>query len=124
MQIKAGNERVRSALRPQVARYFFHTNHPAERILQDDEGMVFSNVQKAKAEAVVYAGRLLSDAAEHFWNNADFELIVTDAKGLILFTLRVVGTEAPAVRLANRSAGVRARPELRQPMGSVTGNGR
>jgi hypothetical protein len=87
-----------------VPRYFFHTNHPAERVVQDDEGMVFADVQRAKGEAVAYAGRLLCDAAERFWDNSDFELTVTNAKGLILFTLRIVGTEAPAVRRADRSA--------------------
>ena len=103
-QISFGNACVRGALRLLMPRYFFHTNHPAERVLQDDEGMVFPDVQKAKGEAVAYAGRLLCDAAENFWDNADFELTVTDAKGLILFTLRVVGTQAPAVRRAGRSA--------------------
>jgi hypothetical protein len=83
-----------------VPRYFFHTNHPAERVVQDHEGLVFADVQRAKGEAVAYAGRLLCDAAERFWDNADFELTVTNGKGLILFTLRIVGTEAPAVRRA------------------------
>ena len=86
-----------------MQRYFFHTNHPLERTVQDDEGLVFPNLRTAKREAVQYAGELLCDAAEHFWDNADFELTVTDDRGLILFTLRVVGTEAPAVR-AERSA--------------------
>lgn len=81
-----------------MPRYFFHTNHPVERSLQDDGGMHFDNLHVAKCQAVIYAGQLLADTAEHFWDNADFELTVTDGKGLILFTMRVVGTEAPAIR--------------------------
>jgi hypothetical protein len=81
-----------------VPRYFFHTNHPAELSVQDDEGMEFPSVHEAKCAAVRYAGQLLADVAEHFWDTADFDLTVTDAKGLILFSMRVVGIEAPAVR--------------------------
>jgi hypothetical protein len=81
-----------------VQRFFFHTNHPAELTVQDDEGMEFPSVHDAKCAAVKYAGQLLTDVAEHFWDTADFDLTVTDDKGLILFSMRVVGTEAPAVR--------------------------
>lgn len=49
-----------------------------------------------------HTGGLLCDVAEHFWDDADFELTVTDDNGLILFTMRVVGTEAPAIRMTSR----------------------
>ena len=57
----------------------------------------------AKCQAVIYAGDMLRDVAEHFWDTADFELTVTDEKGLILFTVRVLGTEAPAIRASDRA---------------------
>jgi D-lyxose ketol-isomerase len=81
-----------------VARYFFHTNHPAELIVQDDEGFDFANIHEAKCAAVKYAGQLLADVGEHFWDIADFDLTVTDERGLILFSMRVIGIEAPAIR--------------------------
>lgn len=81
-----------------MPRFFFHSNNPAEQIVQDDEGIDFPSVHHAKCQAVAYAGRLLCDSAEHFWDRGDFELTVTDENGLILFTMRVVGTEAPAIR--------------------------
>jgi hypothetical protein len=87
-----------------VARYFFHTNHPFELTVQDDEGLEFPSVHDAKCAAVKYAGQLLSDVAQHFWDEADFDLTVTDETGLILFSMRVVGIEAPAVRLADRTS--------------------
>ena len=85
-----------------MPRFYFHTNDPAEGTVQDDEGMDFSSVQTAKCEAVAYAGRLLCDVAPCFWDDADFELTATDDQGLIVFTLRVVGTQAPAVWSASR----------------------
>ena len=81
-----------------MPRFFFHTNLPDEQNLQDDEGFHFASVHEAKGEAVKYAGRLLCDSGEHFWEEGDFELTVTDDKGLILFTMRVLGTVAPAIR--------------------------
>jgi hypothetical protein len=86
-----------------VPRFYFHTNHPSERVAQDDEGFEFASIHEAKCEAVKSAGQLLADAAEHFWDDGDFELTVTDDKGLVLFAMRVVGIEAPAVRWADRN---------------------
>jgi len=71
--------------------------------MQDDEGLEFASVRDAKCDAVKYAGRLLADDAEHFWDYADFALTVTNEKGLILFCMRVVGVQAPAIRSADHS---------------------
>lgn len=79
-----------------MQRYFFHTNHPTKG--QGAGAVEFTDLRAAKCEAVRFAGRVLCDVAENFWDDADFELMVTDEKGLILFTMRVVGTEAPAIR--------------------------
>jgi hypothetical protein len=87
-----------------VARFYFHTNHPAELSVQDDEGLEFSTVHDAKCAAVKYAGQLLADVAEKFWDSADFDLTVTDQNGLILLSIRVVGIEAPALHAADRSS--------------------
>jgi hypothetical protein len=84
-----------------MPRFYFHTNLPSERNVQDDEGCDYASVHDAKCEAVVYAGQLLKDTGEHFWDTGDFELTVTDDKGLVLFAMRVVGIEAPAIRSAN-----------------------
>jgi carbohydrate-selective porin OprB len=79
-----------------VPRYFFYTNNPDAP--GSPEGWDFKSVAIAKCEAVRFAGQLLCDSAESFWDGADFEMTVTDEKGLILFTMRLVGTEAPAIR--------------------------
>ena len=87
-----------------MPRFFFHTNHPSERDIQDDEGMAYPSVHAAKCEAVAYAGRLLADSARTFWDDGDFELTVTDERGVILFMMRVVGFEADAARSADLSS--------------------
>jgi hypothetical protein len=86
-----------------MARFYFHTNNPAEGLRQDDEGIEFSSIHQAKCEAVAYAGRVLCDIAEKFWDHADFEMTVSDDQGLLLFVMRVVGSEAPAIRAATHN---------------------
>lgn len=55
---------------------------------------------EAKCEAVNFAGRSICDRASDFWDAADFSLTVTNETGLILFTFRCFGIEAPAIRAA------------------------
>ena len=57
-------------------------------------------IAEAKCEAVRYAGKLLCDRASSFWNVADLHMWVTDERGLILFALRLLGTDAPAIQTA------------------------
>ena len=85
-----------------MALYFFHTNHPALPV--ETTGKEFDDLNAAKCGAVRYAGQLLCDVAEHFWDTRDFKLNITTESGLVLLTLRVVGTEAPATRLSGSSA--------------------
>ena len=70
--------------------------------MQDDEGFEFASIHEAKCQAVMYAGSLLRDSVETFWDSGDFELTVTDDRGLILFTMRLVAIEAPAIRSTSR----------------------
>lgn len=85
-----------------MPRFYLHTNHPSQCVAQDDEGFDFPSIHAAKCEAVKFAGALLSDTGEHFWDTGDFELTVTDEKGLVMFAMWVVGIEAPAIWSADR----------------------
>ena len=80
-----------------MPRFYFHVEGRP-----DEEGTELPSVPAAKCEAVRYAGRLICDEAERFWDSAEFGLIVTDEKGLILFSLTLSGTEAPAIRASAR----------------------
>ena len=74
-------------------RYFFHVEGRP-----DDLGMELASIAAAKCEAVRYAGRLICDEAERFWEAAEFMLTATDERGLVLFSLTLSGIEAPAIR--------------------------
>jgi hypothetical protein len=80
-----------------VSRYFFNINDSL-----DKDGLEFECLAEAKCEAVRFAGQMICDFASKFWDVGDLSVTVTDANGLILFTMRFVGTEAPAIRTASR----------------------
>ena len=63
-----------------------------------DKAIEARTIGQAKCEAVRFAGRLICDSADRFWDTADFYMTVTDEDGLVLFTLQFVGTDAPAIR--------------------------
>jgi len=58
-----------------------------------------SGVAEAKCEAARYLGRMICDEAARFWESGDLFLAVSDDKGLVLFTLEVIGHDAPALRI-------------------------
>jgi hypothetical protein len=77
-----------------VPTFFFnvHGDHPTE------EGVELSTIAEAKATAIRYTARLLSDSAASFWDNSQLSMSVTDEGGLVLFTIQVLGTDAPSIR--------------------------
>ena len=79
-----------------MPRFFFHVQDGTSS--RDHEGTEYASIEDARVESVRRAGALLSDAATTFWNGDQWRLEVTDAVGLILFTLDFVGTQSPAVR--------------------------
>jgi hypothetical protein len=58
------------------------------------------NVQQAKREATRYLGEVIRDQGEGFWATSDLILVVSNENGLVLFTLEVVGNDAPALKLS------------------------
>ena len=79
-----------------MARYIFHVEgHP------DDQERDLPNIAAAKCLAVRYAGEIICEEAERFWDDAEFSMIVMNEAGLILFTLTLTGLEAPALRSAS-----------------------
>ena len=57
------------------------------------------NVHEAKREATRYLGEVIRDQGEKFWVTGDLILTVSDENGLVLFTLEVVGNDAPALKM-------------------------
>ena len=62
------------------------------------EAVELPSIAEAKATAIRYAARLLSNSATTFWDSGQLSISVTDQSGLILFTIEVLGNEAPAIR--------------------------
>ena len=76
-----------------MPRFFFHLEDAP-----DDVGIELPSLAAARCEAVRHASRLICDEAERFWDTADFHMWVEDESGLMLFSLRFSGVEAPAIR--------------------------
>jgi hypothetical protein len=57
------------------------------------------SIAAAKSQAARYAGGLLCDAAETFWEGTGINLTVSDDSGMTLFALSISGTDAPVIRV-------------------------
>ncbi|HEU0044020.1 DUF6894 family protein [Sphingomonas sp.] len=77
-----------------MPRYFFlvHDGSPD----RDEEGTELDDLAAAKCHAVKYAGDLICDGTTDFWGKVDWRMSASDEKGLTLFDLHIMGTEAPA----------------------------
>ena len=77
-----------------MARYFFDvTNFD---FWPDTEGSELPSLFDARVESVRLSGELLRDQAEQFWQGPEWRVDVKDAAGLVLFSLTIMVTEAPA----------------------------
>lgn len=74
----------------------FHFNVHDGVGVPDDEGTELPNLEAARHEAVKLAGLLLQENAAEFWNGEQWDMDVTDERGLILFTLTFLATNAPS----------------------------
>ena len=67
----------------------------------DEQEVHLPDIATAKCEAVRYAGQLICDEAEQFWDAAEFSMTVMDERRLVLFSLTMLGQEAPAIRTSS-----------------------
>jgi hypothetical protein len=77
-----------------MPRFYFHVDGPPDNL-----GMDLPNVAAAKCAAVRYAGQLICEEANSFWDSGDFEMTVTDEDDLVLFSLVLTGIDAPAIQM-------------------------
>ena len=75
-------------------RFFFNQQNGEYK--PDDEGMEFGTVNEARIEAVRYAAEVMRDHPTLIWTGQDFRMEVTNSDRLLLFTVVVVGVDAPA----------------------------
>lgn len=77
-----------------MARFFF--NEFDGQYKRDDLGLELPTIEKARLEAVRYAAEAMRDQPELAWKGDEFRVEVTDEKHLVLFTVIVLGVDAPA----------------------------
>jgi hypothetical protein len=77
-----------------MPRFYFQVDGPPDNL-----GMDLPNVAAAKCAAVRYAGQLICEEADSFWDKADFTMTVTDEADLTLFSLVLTGIDAPAIQM-------------------------
>ena len=75
-------------------RFFFNQLDGAFK--PDDQGIELATIAEARLEAVRYAGEVMRDHPTIVWAGEDFRIQVTDDTQLLLFTVIVVGVDAPA----------------------------
>lgn len=62
----------------------------------DAEGMEMSSLASARIEAARFIGKYVRDKPDVVWGGEEIRVEVTDANRLILFTIIVLGVDAPA----------------------------
>ena len=79
-----------------MPRFHFHSDGQ-----RDTDGTELDSVKDAKCAAVKMAGQIICEEAGEFWDKAEWTMTVTDDRGLTLFQLQIIGTEAPSIRLSS-----------------------
>ena len=73
-----------------MPRYFFHVQDGQD--LPDREGTDFEDAEAARLTAVATAGEMIRAHASQFWQDADWQMHVTDDQGATVCHLRFSGT--------------------------------
>lgn len=78
-----------------MPRYHFNIHDGDD--LPDIDGIELRDLAAARVEAVRLSGDCLRDHAHRFWDGDEWQMEVTDHRGLILFTLTFYATDAPSL---------------------------
>jgi hypothetical protein len=62
----------------------------------DNQGKELADMQAARIYAVVHASEVIRDHPNLVWSGTEVRVEVTDADRLVLFTVIVLGVDAPA----------------------------
>jgi hypothetical protein len=68
----------------------------------DVEGMELPSIVEARLEAARYIGEVIRDRPNLVWAGEEVRVEVTDARQLILFTIIVLGVDAPSSPQSDR----------------------
>ena len=84
-----------------MAKFFFNIEDGTS--IRDDDGTEYPTIAAAQCAAVKYAGALICDHSEKFWNSGEWSMTVSSETGLTLFSLQLIGTESPSIRAMSPS---------------------
>jgi hypothetical protein len=76
----------------------FHFHVEDGQSFKDDHGAELADTAAARAYALRYFGQMLEGAHCSVWEGNEVRMEVADEAGLILFSLYLVGVDAPAMR--------------------------
>ena len=86
--------------------YHFHV--ASGRRLTDGDGFELPNDKAAHLEAIRFAGEMLRDQPDVLWDTGQWRVEVCDEQNALLFTVIVLGVDAPERQLMGAPApGVR-----------------
>jgi hypothetical protein len=77
-----------------MPRYYFNTADGHVEV--DEEGQELPNAVAARTEGVRFLGEILRDNPPELWEGGEFRVDVTNADGLLLYSIAVMGVIAPA----------------------------
>lgn len=80
-------------------RFYFHIEYG--QTFPDEEGTELPDIAAARNAAVSLLGEMLKDDGDKFWTKPNITITVTDASGLVLWTLETVGMASSAVNRAH-----------------------
>lgn len=78
-----------------MQRFFFNLSDGS--VERDDVGMELTNIAAARVEAVRYTGEVLRGRPDMVSASREVRVEVTNERGLLLFTVIVIGINAPAM---------------------------
>lgn len=86
-----------------MPRYYFHAKDVAE--FRDEDGIELPDLAAAREEAVAHFGEMLQTNAGAFNGRNDWQITVTDHRGLTLLTFSFFMGMSPAAQGSLQSAG-------------------
>lgn len=78
-----------------MPRYFFDVRDGQQ--ICDDVGVILTDLTAARRHALRYVSALISELDDSFWAAEEWQVDVRDESGMMLFSLMLVGVDAPAV---------------------------
>jgi hypothetical protein len=85
-----------------MSRFFFHLEHAVE--VRDERGVELVDVAAAKRHAVKIIAQALCEEPQAFWAADQFRITVTRPDDMVLFTVEMIASLAPALGAAHSGA--------------------